>query len=145
MGYEVVVMEEMSSPDRDAIIRVLHDYNLAQGYRAGVKPLGILLRDPETRETIGGLWGRTSYDWLNIEFLAIPEHLRGMALGTDLLRRAEAIARERGCIGIWLTTLAFQARGFYEKLGFEVAGEIDDSPRGSKRFFMRKRFISPAP
>jgi GNAT superfamily N-acetyltransferase len=140
MSYDIVVMEEMSTPDRDAIQRVLQAYSSAQGYVSGLKPLGIVLRDPATGETIGGLWGRTSYDWLNVEFLAIPENLRGQNLGTELMRRAEAIARERGCIGIWLTTLAFQAREFYEKLGFEVAGEIENSPRGSKRYFMRKRF-----
>lgn len=143
MRYEIAVMEEMSLPDRDAIQGVLRAYNSAQGFESGLKPLGIVLRDPATGETIGGLWGRTSYDWLNVEFLALPDALRGQDLGTKLMRHAEAIARERGCVGIWLTTLAFQARGFYEKLGFEVAGEIDDSPRGSKRYFMRKH-LHPA-
>jgi len=140
MKYEVVVTEEMSSPDRDAIVSVLRQYAAAQGFETNPKPLGILLRDPETGETIGGLWGRTAYDWLIVEFFAIPETLRGRRLGTELMGRAERIARERGCVGVWLNTLEFQARGFYEKLGFQVAGEIEDSPRGSKRFFMRKRF-----
>lgn len=140
MNYEVVVTEEMSVPDRDAVVRVLREYAVAQGFEADLKPLGVLLRDPETGETIGGLWGRTTYDWLIVEFLAIPETLRGQRLGTELMDRAEKIARERGCVGVWLNTLEFQARGFYEKLGFQVAGEIEDSPRGSKRFFMRKRF-----
>ena len=32
--------------------------------------------------------------------------------------RAERLAAERGCVGSWLTTFTFQARGFYEKVGF---------------------------
>lgn len=139
MSYDVLVTEEMSISDRDAIVNVLQEYNLSQGYRSGLKPVGILLRDPKTGKTIGGLWGRTSYDWLNVEFLALPETLRDKKLGTELMRRAEEIARERGCVGLWLTTLHFQAPGFYQKLGFEIAGEIEDSPRGGKRYIMSKR------
>jgi ribosomal protein S18 acetylase RimI-like enzyme len=48
------------------------------------------------------------------------------------------IAAARGCIGVWLDTYAFQARGFYEKLGYEVFGTLADHPRGGGRFFMRK-------
>ena len=55
------------------------------------------------------------------------------------MRRAEALARERGCIGIWLNTFEFQARGFYEKLGFTRFGHIDDFPAGQTNHFMRKR------
>jgi len=54
--------------------------------------------------------------------------------------RAEAEARARGCIGIWLNTFSFQARGFYEKLGFTLIGQIDDYPVGHQRFFLQKRF-----
>ena len=144
MPIELVVTEEYSAADRDAVQRALHAYNESKGWRSNMKPLGLLLRDSASGETIGGLWGRTSYDWLQIEFLVIPEALRGQDLGTELIGRAEAIAIERGCLGIWLTTLVFQARGFYEKLGFEVFATMDDSPRGGKRFFMRKRFAPEA-
>ena len=53
---------------------------------------------------------------------------------------AERIARANGCVGIWLDTYEFQARGFYEKLGFEVFGSLKDHPVGHRRFFLRKRF-----
>ena len=53
--------------------------------------------------------------------------------------KAEAWARERNLAGMWLDTFAFQARPFYEKLGFSVFGTIEDHPRGSRRFFMQKR------
>ena len=40
-------------------------------------------------KTIGGLWGRSAYEWLFVELLFIPEELRGQGLGTTLLRQAE--------------------------------------------------------
>jgi GNAT superfamily N-acetyltransferase len=56
------------------------------------------------------------------------------------MARAETWSRERGLAGMWLDTFAFQARPFYEKLGFSVFGEIENHPRGSSRFFLQKRF-----
>ncbi len=56
------------------------------------------------------------------------------------MERAEEIARANDCVGVWLNTSEFQARGFYEKLGFEVFGALDDYPVGQQTFFLRKRF-----
>jgi GNAT superfamily N-acetyltransferase len=105
---------------------------------ARAEPVAILLRDAEDRP-VGGLWGRSGYDWMFVEYLAVPEALRGQRLGSALIAEAERIARARGCCGIWLDTFAFQARGFYEKLGFTVFGTLEDHPRGSRRFFLSKR------
>ena len=83
--------------------------------------------------------GRCSYDWL-IELLFVPEALRGRRLGMRLIERAEEAAREGGCIGAWLDTFSFQARGFYERLGYTLAGEIPDHPIGGARYLLLKRF-----
>jgi ribosomal protein S18 acetylase RimI-like enzyme len=55
------------------------------------------------------------------------------------MQQAEAIAREAGCAGIWLDTYEFQARGFYERLGFTLFGTLPDHPVGQRRFFLMKR------
>ena len=55
------------------------------------------------------------------------------------MQAAEEVARERGCIGMWLDTFSFQARGFYVKPGFTVFGTIDDYPIGHRRFYLSKR------
>ena len=39
-----------------------------------------------------------------------------------------------------LTTFSFQARGFYEKYGYCVAGAMEDYPPGATYFWMRKEF-----
>ena len=41
--------------------------------------------------------------------------------------------------GIWLDTFSFQARRFYEKLGYVVFGELPDYPAGHSRYFLQKR------
>ena len=59
-------------------------------------------------------------------------------LGSSLLATAEHEARLRGCRGAWLDTFEFQARGFYERAGYVVFGEIPDYPPGSARYFLKK-------
>jgi GNAT superfamily N-acetyltransferase len=68
--------------------------------------------------------------------------LRGKGIGRELMRRAEALARERGCHSAWLDTFSFQSRRFYEKLGYEEFGRLDYPP-DHQRHFMRKRLSRP--
>jgi len=138
MHYEIVATETPGAADREAVLALLIAYNDSQTGPHGYKPLAVLLRDA-AGSTIGGLCGRSVYDWLYVDLLAVPEPLRRQGIGAQLMRRAEAVALERGCVGIWVDTYGFQARGFYEKLGYELFGTIDDHPRGSHRFFFRKR------
>ena len=132
-------VEEPSPADCDAILSGLRGFNQAQAGPGGHHSLCIVLRD-QSGGIEGGLWGTTAYDWLFIELLFVPEHLRGGGSGSALIRSAEDAARARGCIGAWLDTFSFQARGFYEKLGYTLVGTISDHPRGGARHFMMKRW-----
>jgi ribosomal protein S18 acetylase RimI-like enzyme len=87
----------------------------------------------------GGLYARSGRGWMFVELLVLPEHARGRGLGSRLMRMAEETARAQGCRGIWLDTASFQARPFYEKLGFSTYGRIDNQPTGHTRFFLQKR------
>ena len=123
---------------RQAVLSRLKAFNADHGYASDHLPLAVMLVD-EAGATVGGLWGGTGYDWLFVDFLFVPELLRGRDLGVELMARAEAIARERGCVGAWLTTFSFQARGFYEKIGYAEFARLENSPRDNARIFMRKR------
>jgi hypothetical protein len=54
------------------------------------------------------------------------------------MHRAEQEAVARGCHSAWLDTFEFQARGFYERIGYVCFGNLADYPVGFSRFFMRK-------
>ena len=92
----------------------------------------------QSDQAIGGLWGRTGFGWLFVELIFVPEALRGRGIGADLMSRAESEAIGRGCHGAWLDTFEFQARGFYERLGYACFGQLDDYPPGFARYFMKK-------
>lgn len=125
---------------REAILNGLLSFNVARAGSHDARPLAVLIGDPATGDVIGGLWGRTAFAWLFVELLFVPEALRGAGLGVSLVRRAETEAVRRGCRGAWLDTFSFQARGFYERLGYTVFGTLEDYPPGHRRFFMLKTF-----
>jgi GNAT superfamily N-acetyltransferase len=136
----IVVPDQPGETDRKAIVEALIAFNDKAAGPSGFQPIAVLIQDPVTAATLGGLWGKIAYDWLFVELLVVPEQFRGKRIGGQILTRAEEIARARGCVGVWLDTFAFQAPGFYDKLGYEVFGSLEDHPRGSQRFFLRKRF-----
>ena len=74
----------------------------------------------------------------NRRYLWVSDGLRGRGVGRELMDRAEVRARERGCHSAWLDTFSFQARGFYEKVGYEEFGRLDYPP-DHHRHFMQKR------
>jgi GNAT superfamily N-acetyltransferase len=125
---------------RQAILASLVAFNAGSGYPSDMQQVAITLTD-DKGEIVGGLWGKTVYDWLFVDYLVVPPSMRGRDFGTRLMGTAEQIAIERGCVGAWLTTFSFQAREFYEKLGYELFGSLENSPRDNVRLFMRKRLI----
>jgi GNAT superfamily N-acetyltransferase len=95
------------------------------------------VRDTQGQVT-GGLSGATSRGWLFIDHLVLPVADRKQGLGSKIMAMAEQEAMARGCSDAWLNTFEFQARGFYERLGYACFGELANYPTGFSRFFMQK-------
>ena len=134
---EIVLDTSPREADRKAIQDALVAFNRSKTTLRDYRDVAVLIRD-EAGATIGGLSGYTSYRWMFVELLFVPEHLRGQNIGTKLMAQAEAHARSLGLVGIWLDTFSFQARPFYEKLGYSVFGTIEDYPPGGARYFLSK-------
>ena len=143
-SYFIELTEADRPEDREPILAALLAYNAASAPPANHHSLTLLIKDSQGT-IIGGLSGFSRYDWLFIELFFIPESIRGHGLGTNLMRQAEQIARARNLTGIWLDTFDFQARPFYEKLGFTVFGELKDHPRGISQYWLQKRFSESPP
>ena len=89
-------------------------------------------------EIISGINGQSYWGRLHIENLWVQESYRKKGFGRELIKLAEKAAKERGCSGIDLDTMSFQAPGFYEKLGFNKMGEIANYKQGIKRIYYSK-------
>jgi GNAT superfamily N-acetyltransferase len=134
-------LTEDAAPDvRKLLYAGLAAHNRKSVAAPEVRPLWVLMREGAQEPVIGGLMGATAWSHLRIEALYVPELLRGAGVGARIVEMAEGETIRRGCIGVWLDTYSFQARGFYERLGYSVLGEIADYPPGHTRYFMKKSF-----
>ena len=136
-AYALTIEEAPSTADHEALVRGLNEHAARHTPRPGFKPLGAFMRD-EHGALIGGAYGYVNWNWLFINLVWLSEAARGGGHGRRLILALEQAARERGCTHAHLDTFSFQARPFYEKLGYEVFSTLDDYPPGHQRFFMKK-------
>jgi GNAT superfamily N-acetyltransferase len=73
-------------------------------------------------------WGPTENVWLG--WFALDPHLHDKGLGSELFDQVVSRAKEKGFKKLFIETYASKtfakARKFYEKKGFEQAGEIEN-------------------
>jgi GNAT superfamily N-acetyltransferase len=144
MNVEIEMVEGADTVVRERVLGALSEYNAQQTGSSEHPSLIVALRSAGS-EVVGGLVGHTSFGWLHIELLFVPELARRRGIGTELMRRAESEAVQRGCHGAWLDTFEFQARQFYERLGYQCFGELSEYPRGFSRYFMKKALSNAVP
>lgn len=136
MATNITFIDGPGEEETQAVLQPLLESNLQRGPLPGLNRFAFVLTSDAG--IIGGLIGRTAYDWAVIELLYVPTEMRGIGTGQSLVTRAEELARDRGCVGIWLDSFGFQAPGFYQRLGYEIFGELPENPRGQSRYFLRK-------
>lgn len=129
-----------SKEDHDRILALLNADNRRRSDIVDLDDIAVFLRQAETREIVGGLWAEDDFAWVFVKYLVVPEGYRGHGIGTRLMAEAERMAQARGRVGIWLNTFDFQARGFYEKIGFEVFGRLEGTTPANGQTFLRKHF-----
>jgi GNAT superfamily N-acetyltransferase len=130
---------------RGRVERGLSAHNLRRGREIsgvdmlawGRRRLDRAVRDA-AGEVAGGIIAGTRWKWLEVATLWLREDIRGRGLGRALLLDAEEAARAAGCDRAILTTLSFQARGFYERLGYQVIGVQKEWLPGVDHFAMVK-------
>ena len=139
-SYTFTVEDSPSNDDVQSLSRGLSAHALSHLPEPGFHPLGVFMRN-ENGTIVGGVWGYVNWNWLFVGLVWLSEDLRGGGYGRQMMGRLEAAAIERGCKYSHLDTFSFQARPFYEGLGYEVFSTLDDYPEGHQRFFMKKRLV----
>ncbi|MBE9010976.1 putative N-acetylmannosamine-6-phosphate 2-epimerase, partial [Pseudanabaenaceae cyanobacterium LEGE 13415] len=146
-SYHFAVFAQEHPSYRSYVRSKLRQYNTESTVRDGFfeqgalrgTPLEIFLLD-DRQKIRAGLVGLTRWNWLLIETLWVEESLRHQGFGKRLMMLAEQEAKRRGCTEAILDTFSFQAKGFYEKLGYEMFAQVDDYPSGYSFFQLKKEF-----
>lgn len=123
--------------DAESVVEGLRAFNLSKGGMRDYRPLQVFLRDA-AHKAVGGVLGATTDGSLFVHVLWVAESHRGCGYGRALMAAAEEEALRRRCTFAHLDTYSYQARGFYERLGYEVFGTLVGYRNGLERYFMRK-------
>jgi GNAT superfamily N-acetyltransferase len=114
----------------------LRDYNDGQRRASDRGEFVVTVRAPDGT-VLGGAKCKTGEGMLFTEWLWLNDHVRG-GTGRQVMAMVEAHAVVLGCTRAYLDTFNFQARGFYEKLGYVVFGTLPYPRDGVERYYMMK-------
>jgi GNAT superfamily N-acetyltransferase len=86
----------------------------------------------------GGVIGRVAGDSMYVEIVWNDEAIRSQGLARRAMLLLEEEAKKSGARESWLYTMSFQAKPFYEKLGYRQFAELTWQNGQHRRHFMRK-------
>lgn len=87
---------------------------------------------------IGGITARVFLDTLYVSTVWIDDSLKGLGHGRAMLEMVQSEGRRLGATHAWLYTASWQARPFYEAMGYSCFAEMAFGGGRYKRYFMRK-------
>lgn len=124
------------------VARAITRFNLAHlppNSSDNMTSLGYVIKDP-VMGVLGGVYGKLLLgNCLSVEVLWVEESQRNKDYGTQLMHAIEDGARDLGSRLSIVDTFDFQALEFYQKIGYEVFGVLDDCPcPGNKRYYLKK-------
>lgn len=137
-GYRIERETDEAEEVANKVLTELLAFNAAQGGDLKAERLVLSVRD-EDGALVGGLVAMQYWNGMFVDLLWIHEKLRGRGLGRELMQRAERSLAARGGEIVFLSTWAFQAPGFYEKLGYAAFGTLHGvPPNGSRTWYVKR-------
>ncbi len=133
----IIVTDALQAEDTETIRNHLMAYNRTFVGEILNKNIGVFVLD-DNGDKIAGLTGSTVGNWLSIELLWVSEALRGKGAGSKIIKAAEQQALASGCRFARVDTFSFQARPFYEKLGYQLQMTLHNYPVEHERYFFTK-------
>ena len=136
-NFKIVYAEKMNKEYFKKAVKILQDH--AQEVRgfSSTNPFSFTIID-NNQNFIAGVTGLIFFGSVYVELLAVDKSFRGQDYGTILMEKVEKLAKEKKCLFITLTTMDFQAKPFYEKLGYRLEFTREGYPNNSVMYLLRK-------
>jgi len=129
--------KNLSEEDLAIVLEGLHQEAFKAKKLEPIESFAFTTKD-ETNTLVAAVSGNLLYGAMYIDSLFVAKEYRGNGYGLDLMQHCEQLARDNGCSFIVLTTMDWEARGFYEKLGFVIEYKRHGYKRDSIMYVMRK-------
>jgi len=131
------VEEHPSEPDLRFVLDSIRQFNLRVSGHGPPRPVAYFLRNEQGRilgGVLGDLWGSS----MHVAALWVAESERGKGQGSALLLALENYAAANGHNLCYVETTSFQALPFYEKLGYQIFGQLPGIAAQCTLFFLKK-------
>lgn len=92
----------------------------------------------KSEEIIGGIRATCFWNTLHIELFWLSEKCRGKGIGKKLIDAAEGFAKENTCDKAFVETTSWQAKPFYEKMGYHLMATLNGRPKGHASHYLTK-------
>ncbi|MCW3792021.1 hypothetical protein OM416_10535 [Paenibacillus sp. LS1] len=79
----------------------------------------------------------TRENWEEAQIVPLLTYWKGY--GKSLIMQAESMASQLGCKLSHTSTFSYQSPEFYQNMGYNVFGVIDEYPDGIIQYFLKKR------
>ncbi len=108
-----------------------------KGIALQVQPFGFFYKNAQGI-VLAGCHGEICYQSMYISQLWVSKNLRHQGIGTLLMQKAEAFAKDSDCKILSINTMDWEAEDFYKNLGFKVDFARSGYEKNSKMLFLSK-------
>ncbi len=136
-SYKVALEQKPYGAVKKLLGKGLDEHNIAEGGPYKYSEFVVGVRDLKGQAR-GGFLVDVFYESAFLKWAWIDKSIRRKSLGRALMKIAEDESRKRGAKNLWLDTFSFQARPFYEKLGYKVFGTLKHGREGVERYWLSK-------
>ncbi|CCN33706.1 putative Acyl-CoA N-acyltransferase [Vibrio nigripulchritudo SO65] len=128
--------DESISEIRNGLVE--HNSQFLNGVERNKIAYYVTEKDKKTAGVTAEIFG----SWLLINFLWVDKACRGSEVGSELIAKLETYAKSQGCTFAMVDTFSFQAKPFYEKLGYECQMTLEQYPVSHARHYFTKQLTS---
>lgn len=137
---KIEITTNPNEKDSETISKGIIDFNKSkipelEPYEAEVK---FFVFAKNHKKITGGIRATCYWNTLHIELLWLSEKCRGQGVGQKLMKSAEEFARENNCEKAFVETTSWQAKPFYEKIGYKLIATLNDRPKGYASHYLTK-------
>lgn len=131
---------EPNEEDKKVMVEGMLSYHASKGHPRKTETYTIVLKNKENK-VVGMAIVSFLWNGMHIDTLWVDESVHKQGWGKKLMEMAEKEAIKRGCTLAYTDTFTWQAPGFYEKLGYELYGKLENFPEGNSLSYYRKNLI----
>lgn len=139
------VSTDSTEQEQNLILTWLREFNhsangeFMKALDGGVEEPFFLVARNGNGTVVGGVAGTVILKWLKVYVTVVSPDCRGLGVGRELMRGAEAYGKGKGCAHVYVDTMSFQAPVFYEKLGYREVGRYEDwDSHGHDKVYLQK-------